>query len=197
MTVLRRHPEVHLSHPLPQETGWIEVIVGSMFSGKTEELLRRIRRAMIAKQPTILFKPKIDTRYAVTEVVSHDQGRLPSIPVENPEEMIELARDALVVGVDEAQFFAPHLVDVCNDLANSGKRVIVAGLDSDYRGIPFDPMPALMASAEYVTKHLAICSRCGNPAHRNQRLVAQDGQVLLGAQDAYEARCRRCFQAPQ
>jgi len=177
----------------PREVGWIEVIVGSMFSGKTEELLRRIRRAMIARQPTILVKPKIDTRYAKDHVVSHDQIRLPSISVESPEEILKLAEDAMVVGVDEAQFFHPSIVEVCNELANQGKRVIVAGLDQDYRGIPFEPMPALMASAEYITKHLAICSQCGNPAHYNQRLVKEAGQVLLGSKDLYEARCRRCF----
>lgn len=184
------------THLLPRETGWIEVIVGSMFSGKTEELIRRIRRAMIARQPTILFKPKMDTRYAEEFVVSHDQMRLPSIPVEKAEEMIELAKDALVVGIDEAQFFSGDLVRVCNTLAASGKRVVVAGLDQDYRGRPFEPMPTLIASAEYVTKHLAICAKCGNPAHYNQRLVQSAETVLLGASDSYEARCRRCFEPP-
>lgn len=181
---------------LPRETGWIEVIVGSMFSGKTEELLRRIRRAMIARQPTILFKPKMDTRYAEDFVVSHDQIRLPSIPVGAAAEIPVLAKDALVVGIDEAQFFGDDLLGVCNRLAAEGKRVIVAGLDQDYRGLPFGSIPALMASAEYLTKHLAICAQCGNPAHYNQRLVANAETVLLGASDAYEARCRRCFQPP-
>lgn len=188
--------ETFHQHLAPQGAGWIEVIVGSMFSGKTEELLRRIRRAMIAKQPTVLVKPKLDTRYAETYVVSHNQMKLPSIPVEKPEEILELAKDAWVVGIDEAQFFTSSIVEICEQLASAGKRVIVAGLDTDYRGLPFDPMPALMASAEYITKHLAICAQCGRPAHRNQRMISGDGQVLLGAQEAYEARCRQCFQKP-
>ncbi len=167
-----------------------------MFSGKTEELLRRIRRAVIAKQSTILFKPKLDTRYSDTHVVSHDQVKFPSVSVKNPEEMIRLADDSVVVGIDEAQFFPMSLVDVCEQLADSGKRVIVAGLDQDYRGEPFHPMPELISNAEYVTKHLAICARCGNPANRNQRLVKTEGQVLLGSLESYEARCRRCFELP-
>lgn len=187
----------HHQHLLPRNVGWLEVIVGSMFSGKTEELLRRIRRAMIARQPTILFKPKIDTRYSDDSVVSHDQMRLPSVVVSRPEEILDLAKDALVVGIDEAQFFPPSIIDVCNELARRGKRVIVAGLDADYRGKPFEPMPALMASAEYLTKHLAICAQCGNPAHCTQRLGASTEQVLLGSTEAYEARCRRCFQPPR
>lgn len=181
---------------MPKDTGWLEVITGSMFSGKTEELLRRIRRSVIAKQPTILFKPKLDTRYSTDHVVSHDQIRFPSVAIKDPFEMLELSKDKWVVGIDEAQFFSSALVDVVNELALSGKRVIVAGLDQDYRAEPFHPMPELMAMAEYVTKHLAICSRCGNPATRNQRLVSTGGQVLLGSLEAYEARCRKCFEPP-
>jgi thymidine kinase len=189
--------EIHRhSHLLPQKVGWIEVIVGSMFSGKTEELLRRIRRAMIAKQPTVLVKPQIDNRYSEDHVVSHDQIRLPSIALKSPAEILSVAKDAWVVGIDEAQFFSRDIVDVCNQLAQQGKRVIVAGLDQDYRAQPFHPMPELMASAEYVTKQLAICSKCGAPALRNQRMVGGTGQVLLGSSDAYEARCRRCFELP-
>lgn len=186
----------HHSHLLPRDTGWIEVIVGSMFSGKTEELLRRIKRAMIARQPTVLVKPKLDSRYSQTEVVTHDRLSLPSIPVSSAQEILSVTTDALVVGVDEAQFFSRDIVEVCEQLARSGKRVIVAGIDSDYMGRPFHPMPELMAVAEYITKQLAICSRCGNPAHRNQRMIAAEGQVVLGASEAYEARCRRCFEPP-
>lgn len=184
------------SHLLPKDVGWIEVIVGSMFSGKTEELLRRIRRSVIAKQPTILFKPKLDTRYSTDHVVSHDQIRYPSVAVKDPQEMLELAADKWVVGIDEAQFFPTSLVKVCDQLAMAGKRVIVAGLDQDYRAQPFHPMPELISMAEYVTKHLAICAQCGNPAIRNQRLVKAEGQVLLGSLESYEARCRKCFEPP-
>jgi thymidine kinase len=167
-----------------------------MFSGKTEELLRRIRRAVIAKQPTILFKPKLDTRYSTDHVVSHDQVKFPSVAIKDPYEMLELAKDKWVVGIDEAQFFPSSLVEVVDQLALGGKRVIVAGLDQDYRAQPFHPMPELLSMAEYITKHLAICSRCGNPATRNQRLVAAGGQVLLGSLESYEARCRKCFEPP-
>jgi thymidine kinase len=184
------------SHLLPRDTGWLEVITGSMFSGKTEELLRRIKRAVIAKQKTILFKPLLDTRYSTDHVVSHDQVRYPSIAVKSPEEILAAAKDNVVIGIDEAQFFAMELVDVCNKLASQGKRVIVAGLDQDYRGEPFHPMPELLAGAEYVTKVLAICSQCGNPATRNQRLVNSGDQVLLGSLESYEARCRKCFEPP-
>jgi thymidine kinase len=193
------HPKISSgphNHLLPRDIGWIEVITGSMFSGKTEELLRRIKRAVIAKQPTILFKPKMDTRYSTDHVVSHDQVRYPSIAVKDPADMMRLAKDAIVVGVDEAQFFPDTLVEVCNQMALAGKRVIVAGLDQDYRGQPFHPMPELLALAEYVTKHLAICAQCGNPATRNQRLVAAGDQVLLGSLESYEARCRKCFEPP-
>jgi len=176
--------------------GWIELICGSMFSGKTEELIRRIRRAQFAKQKIELFKPAIDTRYAETEMVSHDATALPSTPVHNAAEiLLYVSMDTVeVVGIDEAQFFDEGIVDVCNQLANAGIRVVVAGLDMDYLGNPFGPMPKLMAIAEYVSKVHAICTRCGDLAHYSHRTVANDKQVLLGEKDAYEPLCRSCFQ---
>lgn len=180
----------------PKPRGWVEVIAGSMFSGKTEELLRRLRRAMIAKQQCLLVKPKIDTRYAEDYVVSHDQNRLACVALEDPLEILRLAEAFSVLGIDEAQFFSADLAKVCDQLAGRGKRVIVAGLDQDYRGEPFGAMAPLMISAEYVTKQLAICMSCGSPATKNQRLVQSDSQVLLGAKDLYEARCRHCFEPP-
>ncbi|MFA3781957.1 thymidine kinase [Melioribacteraceae bacterium 4301-Me] len=179
-------------HSMPKDTGWIEVIAGCMFSGKTEELIRRLRRAKIARQKVMIFKPKIDTRYSSTEIVSHNEQSLPSILVENANEILELSKDAQVVGIDEAQFFSLELVDVCNKLADLGKRVIVAGLDQDYRGVPFEPMPQILAIAEYITKTLAICVVCGNPADKTQRKVVSKERVLVGAADSYEARCRKC-----
>lgn len=164
-----------------------------MFSGKTEELIRRVRRANIARQRTEIFKPAIDTRFSEDEVVSHDDSALRSTAVATASQIILLAEDSDVVGVDEAQFFGDDLVDVCRQLAESGKRVIVAGLDQDYLGEPFEPMPQLMAIAEYVTKLHAICVVCGNPANHSQRLVAGGDRVLLGAKEAYEPRCRDCF----
>ncbi|MDQ7039908.1 MAG: thymidine kinase [Rhodothermus sp.] len=178
-------------------TGWIEVICGSMFSGKTEELIRRLRRAQIARQRVEVFKPRIDQRYSQTDVVSHDENALRSTPVDSPEQILLLAGPADVVGIDEAQFFDMTLVDVCQQLANDGKRVIVAGLDQDYMGRPFEPIPQLMAVAEYVTKLHAICAVCGAPANHSQRLTAEEGRVVLGAADRYEPRCRRCFQPPR
>lgn len=176
-----------------RKVGWIEVVCGSMFSGKTEELIRRIRRANIARQRTEIFKPAMDTRFSKDEVVSHDESALRSTAVATASQIILLAQDSDVVGVDEAQFFGDDLVDVCRQLAESGKRVIVAGLDQDYLGQPFEPMPQLMAIAEYVTKLHAICVVCGNPANHSQRLVAGNARVLLGAKEAYEPRCRDCF----
>jgi thymidine kinase len=164
-----------------------------MFSGKTEELIRRVRRAKIARQRTEIFKPAIDTRFSEDEVVSHDESALRSTAVAAASQIILLAQDSDVVGVDEAQFFGDDLVQVCRELAESGKRVIVAGLDQDYLGQPFEPMPQLMAIAEYVTKLHAICVVCGNPANHSQRLVGGDSRVLLGAKEAYEPRCRDCF----
>jgi thymidine kinase len=183
-------------HLVPRNTGWIEVICGCMFSGKTEELIRRIRRAQIAKLTVAIFKPRIDTRYSPEHIVSHDEQSLISHPVGDAAEILPLAKQAQVIGIDEGQFFKSNLVDVCETLANSGKRVIVAGLDQDYRGKPFEPMPQLLAVAEYITKTLAICVVCGNPADRTQRKVAQQDRVLVGARDIYEARCRHCFEPP-
>lgn len=175
--------------------GWIEVVCGSMFSGKTEELIRRLKRAQFARLRVEIFKPKIDVRYSEAEVVSHDANAIRSTPVESPQNILLLASDVDVVGIDEAQFFDGSLVDVCRTLADSGVRVIVAGLDMDYTGKPFGPMPLLMATAEYVTKVHAICVRCGNLAHHSHRLSKEEKQVLLGAQDSYEPICRHCFNA--
>lgn len=184
-------------HSIPVNTGWIEVVAGCMFSGKTEELIRRLRRAKIAKQTVKIFKPKIDDRYSTSDIVSHSEQSLPSILVETPMEILELAQNADVIGIDEAQFFSNDLVDICNRLANDGKRVIVAGLDQDYRGIPFEPMPQLLAIAEYITKTLAICVHCGNPADKTQRKIVSAERVLVGAADSYEARCRKCHYIPE
>lgn len=173
-----------------KKSGHIEVVCGSMFSGKTEELIRRIRRAEIARQRVKVFKPKIDTRYSNEEIVSHSEQSYPSEMIENAEEILEKSFDYEVIGIDEAQFFDENLVDVCQRLADSGKRVIVAGLDQDYRAQPFDPMPKLLAVAEYVTKAMAICVICGAPANRTQRNTQSSDKVLVGAKDHYEARCR-------
>jgi len=182
-------------HVLPRSraAGWIEVICGSMFSGKTEELIRRMKRARFARQRVEIFQPAIDTRYSDDEVVSHDSSSLRSTPVTTASEILLLASDADVVGVDEGQFFGSDLVDVVQELARAGKRVIIAGLDQDFLGKPFDPMPALMSVAEYVTKLHAICVVCGSPANHSQRLVGGGERVLLGATEAYEPRCRECF----
>lgn len=178
---------------LPQNTGWVEVICGSMFSGKTEELIRRLRRAQIARQHVAIFKPAIDVRYSTEHIVSHSGSSLPSITVSRADQIAELAHDVDVVGIDEAQFYDEGILQVVNSLADQGKRVIIAGLDQDYLGQPFDPMPQLLAVAEYITKTLAICVVCGNPANRTQRVTMSDERVLVGAAEAYEARCRRCF----
>lgn len=180
--------------PQEQGVGWIEVICGSMFSGKTEELIRRLRRALIARQKVEIFKPNIDNRYSNNHIVSHSDQRIPSISVANASEILQQADEAQVVGVDEAQFFGPDLVQVVQELANKGKRVIVAGLDQDYRGQPFEPMPQLLAIAEYITKTLAICVKCGAPANRTQRLSKDSARVVVGAANIYEARCRRCHE---
>lgn len=174
-------------------TGWIEVIVGSMFSGKTEELIRRMKRAKIANQKIEIFKPQVDVRYDEEAVVSHDANSIRSTPVSSSGNILLFAADVDVVGIDEAQFFDMGLVDVCNQLANSGVRVIIAGLDMDYAGKPFGPIPYLMAAAEYVTKVHAICQRCGSLAHHSHRLTASDKLVLLGEKDSYEALCRHCY----
>jgi thymidine kinase len=183
---------MEFQHP---QSGWIEVICGSMFSGKTEELIRRLKRAQIAQQQVAVFKPAIDTRYSESEVVSHDKNGIPSIAITNVEEILPLSTNAAVVAIDEAQFFGEGLPDVCNALANSGKRVIVVGLDMDYLGNPFEPMPTLMAIAEYVTKLHAICVKTGSPAHYSHRIVKTDGQVLVGEKEAYQPLSRTAFQA--
>jgi thymidine kinase len=178
----------------PRDTGWIEVVCGSMFSGKTEELIRRVRLAQIAKQKTVIFKPRVDDRYAERQIVSHGDQRMDSIPIVHAEEILKRVGDGTeVVGIDEAQFFGMDLVAVCENLANRGKRVIVAGLDQDYRGRPFEPIPSLLAIAEFITKNLAICVKCGNPANRSQRITASTERIVVGAAEAYEARCRHCF----
>ena len=180
--------------PRSKAAGWIEVITGSMFSGKSEELIRRLRRAQIARQKVQIFKPTFDNRYGDRHIVSHSDMRIASENVASSKALLDdVHDDTEVVGIDEAQFFDADLPAVCNALANSGKRVIVAGLDQDYLGKPFEPVPQLLAIAEYITKTLAICMVCGNPANHTQRLVASQDRVLLGAQGTYEARCRRCF----
>jgi len=181
-----------LQQQLPNKTGWIEVIAGCMFSGKTEELIRRCRRAMIAKQKVIVFKPKIDDRYSEKEIVSHSEQSLPSEVIQDADEILKLSKDSHVIGIDEAQFFKSNLIEVVNSLADEGKRVIIAGLDQDYRGVPFEPMPHLLAIAEYITKTLAICVVCGNPADRTQRTILSKDRVVVGASNIYEARCRKC-----
>jgi thymidine kinase len=174
--------------------GWIEVITGSMFSGKSEELIRRLRRAQIARQRVQIFKPAIDNRFSEDEIVSHSEMKLGSSNVRTSKELFDAVKDDTeVVGIDEGQFFDAELPAVCNRLASSGKRVIVAGLDQDYLGKPFEPMPQLLAVAEYITKTLAICMVCGGPANHTQRLVVSKERVLVGATGTYEARCRHCF----
>ena len=183
-------------HSMPKETGWIEVIAGCMFSGKTEELIRRLRRAQIARQNVKIFKPKIDKRFSDNSIVSHSEQSLPSVLIDDINDVLTLAKDAQVIGIDEAQFFSKDIVNVCNELANNGKRVIVAGLDQDFKGIPFEPMPQLLAIAEYITKTLAICVICGNPADKTQRKTNSGERVIVGASDVYEARCRKCHYIP-
>ncbi len=176
-----------------KRNGWIEVICGSMFSGKTEELIRRLNRAKIAKQKVEIFKPIIDQRYDSENIVSHDATSIHSTPVQTATQIILYANDFDVVGIDEAQFFDDELTAVCNQLADSGTRVIVAGLDMDYLGKPFGPIPSLLATAEYVTKVHAICMICGNLAQYSHRIVADDNLVVLGEKEAYEPLCRKCF----
>jgi len=177
--------------------GWIEVICGSMFSGKSEELIRRLRRAQIARQRVQIFKPRMDGRYSEDHIVSHSEMKIKSQLVSQAREILDLLDGhTQVVGVDEGQFFDTELVYVSNKLADAAKRVIVAGLDQDFRGKPFDPMPQLLSIAEYITKTLAICVRCGAPANRTQRLVENSDRFLVGEVDAYEARCRLCFEPP-
>lgn len=176
-----------------QRSGWIEVVTGCMFSGKTEELIRRVRRATIANQKVKIFKPVQDDRYSAEDVVSHNDNAIPSTVVASCRDIILQMDDTEVVGIDEAQFFPQDLVKVCEQLALNGTRVIVAGLDLDFRGVPFGPMPQLMAVAEYVTKVHAICPHCGNLATHSYRLSDNQDMVLLGEKDAYEPRCRTCY----
>lgn len=180
-----------------QRKGWIEIICGSMFSGKTEELIRRLKRSQFAKQRVEIFKPQVDTRYDDEEVVSHDANRIHSTPVPAASNIPLLADQVDVVGIDEAQFFDMELVAVCNKLANRGARVIVAGLDMDFLGKPFGPIPHLMATAEYVTKVHAVCVKCGNLANHSHRKTDDTGLVVLGEKDEYEPLCRSCFHQAQ
>ena len=180
----------------PINSGWIEVICGTMFSGKTEELIRRLRRAQIAKMATTIFKPLVDTRYSDTQIVSHNQMKMDSRLVESSPEILPLSQGSKVVGIDEAQFFDNDLLPICKELASNGVRVIVAGLDTDYRGLPFGPMPELMCEADYLDKLRAICVKCGNPATYTQRHTKDSEQILIGETDIYEARCRNCFEPP-
>ncbi len=183
-------------HPVPHNTGWIEVISGCMFSGKTEELIRRLRRAKFAKLNVKVFKPKIDDRYSKDEIVSHSEQALPSIIIEKPDEILELVKDADIVGIDEAQFFDEGITAIAIKLAELGKRVIITGLDMDFRGKPFGPMPTLLSIAEYVTKPKAICVVCGSPATMTQRITNSKETVDVGATDKYEARCRKHHYIP-
>ncbi len=175
-------------------TGWIEVIAGSMFSGKSEELIRRLKRARIARQYVQVFKPAIDDRYSVEEIASHSGHKHDSLPVRNTSEMLELVREETeVIGIDEGQFFDMAIIEAVNGLAAQGKRVIIAGLDQDYTGRPFEPMPQLLSIAEFITKTHAICVKCGSTANYSQRTVESEARVEVGAADKYEARCRQCF----
>ncbi|EQB3098981.1 thymidine kinase [Clostridium botulinum] len=188
----------------PKDHGWIEVVAGPMYSGKTEELIRRIRRAEIAKQKVQVFKPEIDNRYSKQDVVSHAGDKIQSVPVKSSKEILEkLLDDTDVIGIDEAQFFDDFLVEIVSKIANNNRRVICAGLDMDFKGEPFGPMPKLMAIAEFVDKIQAVCMVCNNPATRTQRLINEkpakksDPVVLIGAQESYEARCRKCHRVPR
>ena len=185
-------PRVGTRHQASRR-GWLEIVCGSMFSGKTEELIRRLTRARIARQRVEIFKPALDTRYHAEDIVSHNALSIRSTPIALPAEMLLLAAGSDVVGIDEAQFFDQSLVEVCRELADAGKRVVVAGLDMDYLGRPFGPIPALLATAEFVTKVHAVCVCCGEIASYSFRSVASKEQVLLGETDSYEARCRPCF----
>jgi thymidine kinase len=180
-------------HIKGEKRGWIEVICGSMFSGKTEELIRRLKRAKIANLKVEIFKPAIDTRYHEQNIVSHDENAIQSTPIDNSQTILLLASDVDVIGIDEAQFFDDQLPAVCDQLAVRGVRVIIAGLDMDYQGRPFGQMPYLLAKAEYITKLHAICVKCGNIANYSYRKNTGPGQILLGEKDTYEPRCRHCY----
>ena len=177
----------------PERRGWIEVICGSMFSGKTEELIRRLKRVKIANLKVEIFKPAIDVRYDEVKIVSHDTNAIQSTPIDNSQKILLLANDVEVIGIDEAQFFDSEIANVCDELAFRGIRVIVAGLDMDYLGNPFGQMPFIMAKADYVTKLHAICMKCGNIANYSYRKVPNEDQVMIGAKDVYEPRCRKCY----
>jgi len=181
---------------LQQKAGWIEVICGSMFSGKTEELIRRLRRAEIAQLSVVVFKPRLDTRFSKEYIVSHNNTKMKSLEIKNPQELIEKSKAYDVIGIDEAQFFDISLVKVVQLISKNNKRVIIAGLDTDYKGLPFGSMPNLMCEADYLDKLRAICVTCGNPASYSQRIVLDSNKVLLGSLDKYEARCRNCFIEP-
>ena len=187
--------QVHHEEPPPRKNaGWVEVIAGSMFSGKSEELIRRLRRAKIARQKVQVFKPELDSRFAENQIVSHSEMRHDSANSRSAAEVLaRVDPDTEVVGIDEGQFFDNELVNVANELARRGVRVIIAGLDQDYTGKPFEPMPQLLAIAEYITKTHAICMKCGQPANYSQRTFDSDERVAVGAADKYEARCRQCF----
>tara|TARA_B100000427_G_C15514206_1_gene597517 strand:+ start:2927 stop:3490 length:564 start_codon:yes stop_codon:yes gene_type:complete len=180
----------------PINSGWIEVICGNMFSGKTEELIRRLRRAEIAKMSTVIFKPKIDSRFSKDHIVSHNNNKLESHMISYPKDILRLAKKYEVIGIDEVQFLDDSIVDVCKVLASENKRIIAAGLDTDYLGKPFGPMPKMMCEADYLDKLRAICVSCGNPASYTQRTSTDADQVVLGELDKYEARCRNCFKLP-
>ncbi|MBQ8033234.1 MAG: thymidine kinase [Elusimicrobiaceae bacterium] len=183
---------------LYHKQGWIEVICGCMFSGKTEELIRRVRTALIAKQKVQLFNSSIDTRYGINSITSHNQNKVAALCVKNSSEILPLVeKNTHVVAIDEVNFFDKGIVDVCEELARRGKRVIVAGLDTDYRAEPFEVTAALLAKAEFVTKNLAVCTKCGNPASFTQRLSKDKKRIVVGTTDAYQARCRRCFRKPR
>jgi thymidine kinase len=176
-----------------ERRGWLEVICGSMFSGKTEELIRRLKRAKIANLKTEIFKPAIDVRYDEIKIVSHDENYIQSTPIDNSQTILLMAQDVDVVGLDEAQFFDDQIISVCDELAKRGVRVIAAGLDMDFMGNPFGQMPYLMAKADYVTKLHAICMKCGNIANYSYRIIPNEEQIMLGAKNAYEPRCRFCY----
>ena len=195
MTLLTIYKSKEMFLESAKKAGSIEVICGSMFSGKTEELIRRLKRAQFAKQKVEIYKPCIDVRYSDDQVVSHDSHSIPSTPIDSPARMLEIASDVEVVGIDEAQFFDATIIEVVQKLANKGVRVIIAGLDTDFLGKPFGPMPALMAVAEDIQKVHAICVRCGSPANHSHRLIASDALVVLGEKDEYEPLCRHCYNA--
>jgi len=179
---------------IPSSCGWIEVVCGSMFSGKSQELIRRLRLATIARQKVLIFNSSLDVRYGKKQIISHDKSKLPCIPVKHALDILEHVKpDTQVVGIDEIHFFGPEIVEVCEKLANDGKRVIVGGLDQDYMGRPFENVAKLMAVSEFVTKNLAICMICGNPANHSQRIIKSKKRIDVGAGDKYEARCRKCF----